>query len=385
MPIVVLTKEFIANSLTIPPDKIRIEYCCSTTPGLYVEVRSTSPNGGTYYYRHKVDGKTTHTKLGRTTEIDLNEARQSALDRRNHFINNRNAPEPQKDLTLDEYFYKHYVPYKESRKRSLGRDLELYGLRISGRFGDTPLRKLSRQPVEAFHAELLTQGLAPATADHHIRLFKHCLRLAVEWGYLEKHPLIGIKLFNVDNKVENYLNDDELESLLTVLRTHPNRPVCGIALYLLSTGCRLNEALRATWDQIDLGRRLWCIPATNSKSKKLRPVPLNDTALEVLLGFEDRTRFVFVNTKTGKPYTTIMKSWERIRCTAGLPHLRVHDLRHMYASFLVNAGRSLYEVQNILGHSDPKVTQRYAHLNTSSLLAAANSASVAIRQANGHR
>jgi site-specific recombinase XerD len=57
----------------------------------------------------------------------------------------------------------------------------------------------------------------------------------------------------------------------------------------------------------------------------------------------------------------------------------------MYASFLVNAGRSLYEVQNILGHSDPKVTQRYAHLNTSSLLAAANSASVAIRQANGHR
>jgi len=118
---------------------------------------------------------------------------------------------------------------------------------------------------------------------------KHCLRLAVEWGYLEKHPLIGIKLFNVDNKVENYLNDDELESLLTVLRTHPNRPVCGIALYLLSTGCRLNEALRATWDQIDLGRRLWSIPATNSKSKKLRTVPLNDTALEVLLGFEDRT------------------------------------------------------------------------------------------------
>jgi integrase len=207
----------------------------------------------------------------------------------------------------------------------------------------------------------------------------------VEWGYLEKHPLIGIKLFNVDNKVENYLNDDELETLLSVLRTHPNRPVCGIALYLLSTGCRLNEALKATWDQIDLGRRLWCIPATNSKSKKLRTVPLNDTALEVLEGFKVRKGFVFVNAKTGKPYTTIMKSWERIRCTAGLPLLRVHDLRHMYASFLVNAGRSLYEVQNILGHSDPKVTQRYAHLNTSSLLAAANSASVAIRQANRHR
>ena len=100
MPIVALNKEFIANSLTIPPEKSRIEYCCSTTPGLYVEVRSTSPNEGTYYYRHKVDGKSTHTKLGRTTEIDLNEARQLALDRRNHFINNRHAPEPKRTSPL---------------------------------------------------------------------------------------------------------------------------------------------------------------------------------------------------------------------------------------------------------------------------------------------
>ena len=71
--------------------------------------------------------------------------------------------------------------------------------------------------------------------------------------------------------------------------------------------------------------------------------------------------------------------WSRLRVKAGLPHLRIHDLRHQYASFLVNSGRTLYEVQQILGHSDPSVTQRYAHLSSKSLQEAANSASVAIR------
>jgi hypothetical protein len=89
------------------------------------------------------------------------------------------------------------------------------------------------------------------------------------------------------------------------------------------------------------------------------------------------------NRRTGTPYGTIMKVWSRLRDRAGLPHLRIHDLRHQFASFLVNSGRSLYEVQQILGHSDPSVTQRYAHLSSRSLQEAANSASVAIRGAAG--
>ena len=89
--------------------------------------------------------------------------------------------------------------------------------------------------------------------------------------------------------------------------------------------------------------------------------------------------YLFVNRRTGKPYVNIMKVWSKLRRKAGLEHVRIHDLRHQYASFLVNGGRSLYEVQAILGHSDPSVTQRYAHLSTKSLQEAANSASVAMR------
>jgi integrase len=114
-------------------------------------------------------------------------------------------------------------------------------------------------------------------------------------------------------------------------------------------------------------------------------VPLNDSALEVLREVDTEGAFehVFVNRQTGKPYTSIAKVWERLRKAAGLSHLRLHDLRHSFASLLVNSGRTLYEVQQILGHSDAKVTERYAHLSKRTLRDAANSASVRIKEAAG--
>ena len=154
-------------------------------------------------------------------------------------------------------------------------------------------------------------------------------------------------------------------------------------LFLLSTGARLNEALQATWKYIDVDRRVWRIPATNSKSGKVRAVPLNDAALGILTkqDTEDEFEHVFINRQTGNPYTTIQKVWNRLRKAADLEHVRIHDLRHQYASFLVNSGRTLYEVQQILGHSTSKVTQRYSHLTTATLQNASASASDAINEA----
>ena len=165
------------------------------------------------------------------------------------------------------------------------------------------------------------------------------------------------------------------------------------AIFLLATGCRLNEALQATWEQVDLVSRVWKIPALNSKSKRIRSVPLNDTALSVLRYFDAgaSSGWIFINPRSGERYTTITKVWFRIRDKAGLPKLRLHDLRHQYASFLVNSGRTLYEVQQILGHSDPSVTTRYAHLSLDALRDASDSASLLIeaarrpRQASGVR
>ena len=388
MSIVKLTQSMINNELICPPDKARIEYCDSEQPGLYLEVRATSPGNFTWYLRYKDSaGKTCHQKIGRTTDISLVDARVKAKALKAEITlgaDPRGAERAKKAvLTFSEFFENQYRPYVKPRKRSYKRDDELYSLRIKGVFGQKRLNQITRQQVQLFHTGLLDEGLAPATCDHHVKLLRHALNLAVEWEMLDKNPITKVPLFNRDNKIEHYLEHDELEKLLTVLRTDENRSICLITGFLLSTGARLNEALKSTWNQLDKQNRVWRIPALNSKSKRVRSVPLNDSAIDILnqLDTEGTFDYLFVNRQTGKPYTTIHKVWDRLRQKAALPHLRLHDLRHQFASFLVNSGRTLFEVQQILGHSDPKVTMRYSHLSSKSLQDAANSASVMIKGA----
>lgn len=395
MPVLKLTQSMMSNVLQCSDGKARTELCDADCPGLYIEVRATSPGHGTFYLRYK-DGtaKTCHHRLGSTSEVTLADARKQAKTLKAEIALGANPKGEAKAamLTYATFFTDHYLPYVTPRKRSWKRDEELFRLRIETVFGDKRLDAIERKQIQSFHTALLAEGLAPASCDHHVKLIRQSLNLAVEWDMLERNPASKVPLFNVDNKVEHYLDDDQLQRLLTVLRS-PDSPrnVCLIALFLLSTGARLNEALQAKWSQIDRRTRVWRIPAAVSKSGKVRVVPLNDSALEVLGQLETEGKFdhLFVNSRistktgkevgTGKPYTTIMKVWSRLRLKAGLPQFRIHDLRHQYASFLVNAGRTLYEVQQVLGHSDPKVTQRYAHLSTKSLQDAANSASIMIR------
>lgn len=389
MSILKLTQQIITNDLRCPEGKNRVELCDTELPGLYVEVRTTNPGQGTYYLRYKDHtGKTCHQKVGRTSEIELAEARRRAKQLKAEIslgADPRGEAKAQKEVpTLDVFFTGQYEPFAKPRKRSWKRDEELYRLRVKARFGSRRLNQISRQMIQTFHTELLASGLAPATCDHHLKLLKRVYNLAIDWGVFGgPNPVARVPMFNVDNKREYYLDPEELQRLMSVLLADDNRAVCRIALFLLSTGSRLNEALSATWEQVDKANRVWRIPATNSKSKRMRSVPLNDSALEVLAqtGTEGKYDHVFINADTGKPYTTIAKVWNRLRMAAGLPRLRLHDLRHSFASFLVNSGRTLYEVQKVLGHSDTKVTERYAHLSTKTLQDAANSASLAIKGA----
>jgi integrase len=286
-------------------------------------------------------------------------------------------------ITYAELFEQHILPHLKQRLRSWSRSEELYRLRVKAAFGNKRLNQITRHQVQSFHSALAAEGLAAATANHHIKVLRSSLNLARQWGMLEgENPAAGIQMLHEDNKIEHYLDEAQLQRLLHVLRTDRNRAVCNVAMFLLSTGCRLNEALSATWADVDVERRAFTIRATNSKSRKLRSVPLNDSAVEVLnsLDTKEDGGALFVSSRgrkrhAKKPFTTIAKQWNRIRKAAGLPHLRLHDLRHQFASFLVNDGRTLYEVQAILGHSSSKVTERYAHLSTATLQQASASAS----------
>lgn len=403
-----LDQTYVDTQLSCPEGKPRIEIVDPQKTNLYIEVRAKNPGAGTYYYRHKSDGKMRHIKIGRTTEMKLEEARKAALTLRATLAvpqslvakdaqvpavqeAHRVQPNPvipaspamtDGSMTLDTFMTEHYFPYVKGRKRSAPRDDQLYRLRIKAKFGALPLPGITRRAVEKFGDELVDdEGLSHASANQHMQLMRRICNLAVGWEMLERNPLNGIKLFHLDNQRDTYLRDDEVTRLVEVLKTHDNRMVSMIIMFLLSTGARLREGLCAEWKQIDVEKAVWKIPATNSKSKKVKHLPLNTSALWVIeqLKSEGKALYLFPSPATGKPYTTITRAWWVIRREAKLPsNFRIHDLRHTFASRLVSAGRSLYEVQTLLGHADPRTSQRYAHLSMARAQEASNAAAFAV-------
>ncbi len=388
MPVIENFASFIAGGgLVCPPDKKKIEYSVSDEPGLFVECRSSATSVPTWYLRLK-NGKKSNCYKRVGTHLSLPQAKKlSAQFRAEHLLarNVEAAPKADpKEMTLDTFMRDHYLPHAFLHKRSAKKDEQLYRIHIGPRFKDTLLSQITRRDVQVFHNGLLTKGQSPASADHSIKLLRAACNWAVRAEYLETNKLTGIQLFLVANEIENYLDDAQMQRLLEVLRTDKNRPACLILMMLISTGARLNEVQTAMWKNLSIGGRSLKIDATRSKSTRSRSIPLNDSAMWVLeqLDSKGKSEYLFpspVFAKQGKdlPYTNITKARVRIFKLAGVS-IRAHDLRHGFASMLVSAGRSLYEVQQILGHSDPKVTMRYAHLSSKTLQAAASAASVIV-------
>ena len=383
-----LTQRFIDSGLTVPEGKAKIEYVDDTRSGLYVLVGNKSQGQGSYFLRYKdASGKSAHKLIGRTNVITLDNARKEAKRLRAEIAlggDPRAAQKAQREvLTLDEFYELHLKPFCSKRKRSWARDEQLYRIRIKSVFGNIRLNQITRHQLQTFHTELLEGGLSHGSCDLHLRFLKHAFNLAIDWNLLtEKNPASRIPLFNKDNRVNNIPNSEELSRLLDVLGSDENRPVCLIAMFLMATGLRSGEAKSCLWSDVDLQNRTLIVRAVNSKSGRSRSVPLNDFAISVLkqLGTEAYPH-VFTNLETKKPYTTFSKVWNRLRNKAGLPKLRCHDLRHLAASLMINSGASLYTVQQVLGHSNPSVTERYAHLSQRTLQEASNRASAVIQLA----
>lgn len=380
--IIELTKSYVDTQLTVPPGKSKEEFCDTNVRGLLIQANAGGKMLPTYFLRFKRNGKTAYDRLGTIKELTLAQARKLANEKKVEYAKaTKQAPSEKpvlSEISLDTFMADHYFPHVKLHKRSWVRDDQLYRIRIKPKFGDTKLSELNRYQVQQFQNDLSKSGLSPASQDHHIKLIRHALNLAVEWEFIERNVLKGVKLLNVENQLHDVANADQLQRLVEILRTDANRPVCHILMYLLSTGARLEEALTATWEQVDLEKGLWTIPASTAKAKKSRTVPLNESAKWVLAEAAKMECFsaIFANPATGKPFTTITRVWYRLRKAAGITNMRIHSLRHQFADLVISSGRSLYDVQVLLGHADPRVSQRYARLSMHTLKEASNTASL---------
>jgi integrase len=356
---------------------------------MYVECRSTSPGHGSYYYRWKQDGKTRHKKLGTTTEISLDEARERAKVLKAEITLGLPITDKQTSNsipTFHDYFNNTYMVHAKAHCRGHRKKQQMYNLRLKNSFGNCKLDKIRAADVSTWHVSLRESGLSPAYSDRFLALLRHALNMAVAWELLEKNPAANVKQFNPDNRNEQHLSEAELKRLLKVLQTDKNRTVCLIILTLVATGARLNEVLQAKWQDIDRENAVWRIPESVAKSRRSELIPLNSFVTDQILGqldTEGKHQYLFVNSKTKKAYTTIFKSWKRISALAGLPDdFKLHSLRRSYASLVVSSGHSLYQASRLLRHSNPNVTaDRYAVLTSNSLRSATESVADALNEA----
>jgi len=207
--------------------------------------------------------------------------------------------------------------------------------------------------------------LSKKALDEVIGRLKRLFNLCLEWGLCTKNPAAKIKLFREDDRRYRYLSEDEEERLLAACVPYMRR----IVTFALHTGMRRGEILGLRWQDVDFRNRVAIIPASRSKSKKDRCIPLNGVAISVLNELPRplaQEGLIFGNTAGGQQ-ANIKRYWNKALVAAGIENFHFHDLRHTYASRLVTAGVDLAVLRELLGHADFTMTLRYAHLHPSRL------------------
>jgi len=281
--------------------------------------------------------------------------------------------------TLSSFVLGQYIPYVKGYKKSWAGDLALYKNHVERHWGHKHLDEITKADLITLLSRQQTTH-APGSCNRLLILLRYMFNLTLKWETpgISKNPTAGYPLLKEENHMSRYLTTEEAQRLYVCLLKSENPMLQYIVPMLLVTGARKREVLDARWEDFDLDRRSWRIHTT--KLGKARHVPLSDGAISVLQAVPqiEGCPWVFANPKTQNPYVAIHCSWDTVRTAAGLADVRMHDLRHSFASFLVNAGRTLYEVQHLLGHTQIKTTQRYSHLSQHTLLDASNAATRAV-------
>jgi integrase len=354
----------------------RITLTDTEIAGFFVEVRERS---ATFGVRLHAGGRVRVQKLGNFPEMSTEEARTLCLARKAELA--RAAPEAPLGadagvapaLTLERFYTDHYLPWYKTYRRNSANVEQLYRSIYRPRFGRRLVGSISRDDLKLLTSEMLADDYAPGSINLTIVVLRSMLRRADDWGVCAVHPSIHKPPNRLPDtrQHERFLSREEALRLQAELKRRGATPVTLAILFLMYTGARKNEALKAEWRHVNLERREWRIPL--SKNGRPRTVILSHAAMDILAQarrYQTETfgegathvAAIFANPHTQRPFHTIFQSWKRIRSAVGLEDLRLHDLRHSYASTLVNAGVSIYEIQKLLGHSNIATTQRYAHL-----------------------
>jgi integrase len=338
----------------------------------------------TYYLFYRLNGKQVNYRLGIDGQMTPAQARDLAKNKiaevtqgvdvqavRKH---DRTKTKYSKFSTLQFFLEEKYAPWLKSRNpKTAEKTIKAFESSFPTLM-DFQLSDINAWEIEKWRNKRLTDGVKPATTNRQINTIKGCLSRAVEWSAIDSHDLNKVKTLTVDNSKVRYLSKDEEARLRENLQTCNTDFLEVIVLLALNTGMRKGELLPLEWNHINFDNKILTVDFQNAKSGNTRHLPLNTQAFNTLQGWQQKTNgigFVFKD-KNNAPLKDFPHIWGALLNEAKITNFRFHDLRHHFASKLVMASVDLNTVRELLGHSDLKMTLRYAHLAPEHKAAAVN-------------
>ena len=265
----------------------------------------------------------------------------------------------EKTRTFDELMERYLVEH--AAKKSEPRHYRGYCNNLKAFFGGRTLAEITPKLIVEYKAVRYAAGLKPASINRELASLKKAFNLAVrEWEWCRENPVSKVSMEQENNQRDRWLSMEEEPPLLQGCAPWLHN----LVTFALHTGMRMGEILELTWRGVDFNRRT--VMVVRSKNGERRTIPINETVLSVLRQ-KSKVRSlstelvfcsqVFTSMETGH----LRRSFRVALRKAGIDDFHFHDLRHTFATRLVQAGVDLYKVQRLLGHKSPIMTQRYAH------------------------
>jgi integrase len=375
-----------------PPDSGSVIHYDSEIRGF--GVRTTARGAVSFILNYSLGGRERRYTMASYPEKSATWARSEALSLRGKIREGIDPLEQKQqrdgvptiaELAKD-YLEEH--AHKNKRPGSIRNDEMMLNRIIIPKLGGLRVSSVTRRDVEKLHGSLKA---TPYHANRTLSLLSKMFSLAQEWGWRTENPAKGLTRFQEDHR-ENWLSVEQLERLTRALSNYTDQGAANALRLLILTGAREGEVLSATWDQFDLGRGRWTKPSHHTKQKKIEHLPLSQAALDILAPMKKsaNSEYLFPGRfETGRR-VTLRRPWVQVCRAAGLateyripgkrrrelvryrPAVRIHDLRHTFASHLVSSGQSLHIVGKLLGHTQHQTTSRYAHVADEALRKATN-------------